>query len=556
MKPHAFAYLFTAVVLLAGCAGPGSQRGVTASVSTRQPLTRLGNYHFKVTARSVAAQRAFDRGLTLAYSFGHFAAEREFRRAAEADPDCAMAWWGVALVNGPHINFPLVPPPRGAAAWEAITRAKALAARTTPLEQDLIAALGKRYADPHPADRSGLDEAYATAMRGLYQKYPEQADVATLFAEAEMDLHPWNYWSREGEPRPWTPEIIAALERALRLSARHPGANHFYIHAMEASREPGKALASANRLGRLVPDSGHMVHMPSHIYARVGAWDKAAVANRRAMEADARYRAAYPRPGFYAMYMLHNAHFLAFVAMMRGDSAEAIRCARQVVAGVPEDFRQDYPGIADGYMAIVPETLMRFGRWQEILREPEPDPALPLARALWRFTRAAALNALERPEEAKAEQAAFEAASAQVPPESMMGNNYGTNLLAIAARVLAGEISAQAGAYSDAISHLGEAVKVEDTLVYDEPPTWIQPVRHTLGAVLLKAGKAPEAEAVYRDELRRNPENGWSLMGLRETLKRQNKFDEAQAVNARWKKAWAEADIKPPSTCYCQKLDS
>jgi tetratricopeptide (TPR) repeat protein len=419
----------------------------------------------------------------------------------------------------------------------------------------LIAALAKRYADPQPADRSGLDEAYATAMRGLYQKYPEQADVATLFAEAELDLHPWNYWSREGEPRPWTPEVIAALERALRLNPRHPGANHYFIHTMEASPEPARALAAANRLGRLVPDSGHMVHMPSHIYARVGQWEKAALANRKAMEADARYRAAYPRPGFYALYMMHNTHFLGFVAMMQGNSAEAIRCARQLVAGVPEDFRQEYPGVVDGFMAIVPETLMRFGRWEEILQEPEPDPGLPLARALWRFTRAAALSALDRPEQAKAEQALFEAALVQLPADSMMGNNYGTNLLAIASHVLSGEIAAKAGAYSDAISHLGEAVKVENTLVYDEPPTWIQPVRHTLGAVLLKADKAREAEIVYREELLRNPENGWSLMGLRDALKRQNKFDEALAVNARWKKAWTEADVKPPSTCYCQVLD-
>jgi len=544
-----------ASLLVAGCSSPDSHTHARSDVSADEVLPSLGSHHFKVSTRSPEAQRAFDRGLTLAYSFGHYAAEQEFRRAADLDPGLAMAWWGVALVNGPHINFPLVPPNKAAVAWEAIQKARSLAPGASALEQSLIAALGKRYAQPQPEDRSGLDQAYAEAMSEVWKQNPGNADIAALFAESSMDLHPWNYWQKDGQPQPWTPEILAALETAMKLNPRHPGANHYYIHAMEASRHPEKALAAADRLGGLVPHSGHMVHMPSHIYARVGRWEHAAESNRRAIQADQRYRAAYPRPGFYGIYLIHNAHFLSFVSMMQGDSAEAIQCARQVVNSIPPDFREEFPGIVDGFLAIVPETLMRFGRWEEILAEPEPEPGMPLSRALWRYTRAAALTSLDRLEEARKEQATFEEQFAQLPKDCMMGNNHGTNVLAIASLVLKGEIAAKTGQYDEAIAHLRAAAAIEDTLVYDEPPGWIQPTRHTLGAVLLKAGKPVEAEVVYQEELVRNPENGWSLMGLRDALKRQNKIADAEEVGARWKKAWASADVTPPSTCYCQRLE-
>jgi tetratricopeptide (TPR) repeat protein len=544
-----------AALLVAGCSSPNSHSNALPAAAVEVNLPRLGAHHFEVTTRSPEAQRAFDRGLTLAYSFGHYAAEQEFRRAAALDPDLAMAWWGVALVNGPHVNFPLVPPQKAVVAWDAVQKAKSLAPRASALEQALIDALGKRYAQPQPEDRSSLDQAYADAMREVWKQNPRSADIAALFAESVMDMHPWNYWQKDGQPQPWTVEIVTPLETALRLNPRHPGANHYYIHAMEASPHAAKAVAAADRLGPLVPDSGHMVHMPSHIYARVGQWEKAAESNRRAMQADQRYRAAYPRPGFYGLYMIHNAHFLSFVAMMQGDSAEAIQCARQAVAGIPQDFREEYPGIVDGFLAIVPETLMRFGRWEDILAEPEPENGMPLSRALWRYTRVAALTSLDRLDEARKEQADFEQRAADLPPASMMGNNHGSNLLKIASHVLKGEIAAKTGQYDEAITQLRAAAEIEDTLVYDEPPGWIQPTRHTLGAVLLKAGKPAEAEVVYQEELLRNPENGWSLMGLRDSLRRQDKFAEAEAADARWKKAWASADVTPPSTCYCQRLE-
>ncbi len=536
------------ILFLAGCA---TSREESGPPSTGR-LYHLGHHTFKVTTQSVEAQRAFDRGLTLAYAFSHRAAEDEFRRAAQADPDCAMAWWGVALVNGPHINFPAVPPDHAKTAWDALTRAKALAPKAGELERALIGALEKRYANPPPEDRGPLDNAYAAAMREVWRAHPENADVGTLCAEALMDLHPWDFWQQTGGAQPWTAEVLATLEQTLKFNPNHPGATHLYIHAVEASPKPERALAAANRLRDLVPGASHLVHMPAHIYARVGQWTDAARANERAMAADAVYRATFAQPGFYAMYMAHNTHFLAFTAMMRGRSADTIRLAREMVASVPEDFLKNYAPVADGYMIFVSEALMRFGRWEEILAEPQPRLGLPLSLALWHFTRAVALTALDRTEEARKEQAAFQATSAAVPKEWTFGNNSATPLLAIAANVLDGEMAAKAGRFDEAIAKLRAAVQIEDSLRYDEPPDWMQPVRHTLGAVLLRAGRAAEAEAAYREDLAKYPGNGWSLFGLSRSLVKQGKDSEARRVERRFLKAWADADLKLSSTCLCQ----
>ena len=512
----------------------------------------LGSHTYPITTASPEAQRAFDRGLTLSYAFSHGAAEKEFRRAAEIDPKCAMAWWGVALVNGPHINFPVVPPDKAKIAWEALTKARALAAGTGETEQALIEALGKRYADPQPEDRHPLDEAYAAAMREVWRAHPKDADVATLFAEAMMDLRPWDLWTGDGKPQPGTEEILATLEEALRLDSKHPGANHLYIHTVEASPDPAKGVAAADLLRDLVPGASHLVHMPSHIYARVGRWDEAAAANVRAMKADEAYRKAYPRPGLYAMYMAHNDHFFAYAAMMQGRSAEAIKAARKMVAGVPADFIRDYTPIVDGYMVFIPETLMRFGRWEEVLAEPEPAKDLPLSQAMWRFMRAVSLTALGRAEEAGREREAFQKAVSAVPKDWTFGNNPASMLLQIASKMLDGEMAAKADRFDESLKLLREAAAIEDGLKYDEPPDWMQPVRHTLGAVLMRASRYPEAERVYREDLARYPGNGWSLFGLWRSLKLQKKETEAAETEARFKKVWERADIKLGSTCYCQ----
>ena len=553
---HALTGALAAVALGApSCAGkekavPAAAKA--ASSGTATDSFNLGSHSYKVTTSSAGAQRAFDRGLTLAWAFDHGAAEREFRKAADLDPKLAMAWWGVALVNGPHINFPIVPPDNAKTAWEAWRRAKALAAGAGETEQALIDALGKRYADPQPEDRHPLDEAYAAAMRDVWKKHPNDADVATLFAEAAMDLRPWNLWTRDGRPQPGTEEILATLEAAMKLDPRHPGANHLYIHAVEASPEPAKGIAAADLLKNLVPGASHLVHMPSHIYARVGRWEAAAEANVRAMAADAAYREVHPKPGFYAMYMAHNDHFFAYAAMMQGRSAEALKAARAMVAAVPEEFLRDYGAIADGYMVFVPEALMRFGRWEEVLGEPEPRKELPLSRALWRFTRAVSLTALGRTEEAGREREAFRRAAAAVPEGYEFGNNKAADLMAIASHLLDGEMAAKRDRFSEAEKHLHEAVRVEDGLTYNEPPDWMQPSRHTLGAVLLRHGKYAEAEKVYTEDLARYPENGWSLFGLGRALRLQKKDTEAAGVEARFRKIWGRADISLGSTCFCQ----
>jgi len=489
--------------------------------------------------------------LNWTYGFAHHAAEQEFRRAAQADPSCAMAYWGIALVNGPHINFPMMRPENNTNAWEAITRAQELAVNCSLREQGLIRALSQRYAQSPPEDRGPLDQAYAEAMRKLWHQFPEDADIGALCAESAMDLHPWDLWKNE-LPQPWTDEILQTLERSLKLDPKHPGANHYYIHTVEASPTPGCGLRSADLLMTLVPDASHLVHMPAHIYARVGDWERAQLANERAMAVDQRYRAVYPRPGFYRVYMSHNTHFLAFVSMMRGESGSSVRLARAMIASIPDDFLKEYSAAADGFMVFVPEVLMRFGKWEELLREEAPRGNLPYSTAYWHFTRAVGLNALGLQAEAEVEKGRFLELKSKLPPEVSFGNNSGNDLLAIAEKVLTGEMLARQNRLDEAVAALREGVRLEDKLKYDEPPDWIQPVRHTLGAVLLRAKKAGEAEQVYRDDLKKWPRNGWALLGLKQSLSLQGRGTEAARVDAELKKAWANSDVKPMTSCYCQ----
>ncbi len=545
-------FLPSLILTVAVLAGLSARAEPPPGKPSMKALPNLGRHGFRITTTSPVAQRCFNRGLVLAYGFGHYAAEQEFRAALAADPRCAMAWWGIALVNGPHINFSVVPPDHAKTAWEALAKARGLAPGGTRLERGLIDALSARYANPQPEDRAALDVAYAAAMQALLPAFPQNAEVATLAAEAAMDVHPWDLWKPDGSPQSWTPEIVRALERALRIDSSHPGANHLLIHALEASRHPERALGAANRLRGLVPDASHLVHMPAHIYARVGRWKDAAQVNRDAVQADGRYLAAYPDPGAYAIYMAHNTHFLAYAAMMQGRSAETIGMARALLGAMSGDLPPDLIPLVDGFMNFTAEALMRFGRWEELLAEPEPKPEFVLAVAMRRFTRAVALTALGRTDEAKAEQQRFTAAAAAVPKDSKFGLNDSADLLAIAARVLEGEMAAKAKNYDAAITALREAVALEDRLRYDEPPDWMQPVRHTLGAVLLRAGKAREAEKVFRADLERYPENGWSLLGLRDALSKQGRIILARLAARRFERAWSTADVKPTAACYCQ----
>jgi tetratricopeptide (TPR) repeat protein len=522
-----------------------------AAAPTPVPLfDGLGSYSRTVSTASPEAQRYFDQGLAFMYAFNHDEAIRSFTRAAELDPDCAMAHWGVAIANGPHINNTAVPPERAAAAWAALGRARAASAGASTVEHALIEALAKRYADPQPADRAPLERAYAEAMRSVWQAHPGDADVGALFAESLADLRPWDLWTPEGQPQPGTGELIVTLERVIALQPAHPLANHLYIHAVEASPEPGRADAAADRLRHLQPGLGHMVHMPSHIDVRRGRWQQAIEANARAIEADRRYTARSPQQQFYRLYMAHNHHMLAYAAMMNGQSRLALETMREMVADIPADFFRANPW-ADGMMAMPLEVMMRFGQWQAILAEPEFPDYAPFSRALRHYARAVALAASDDMDGARREQTAFQAARAAVPDTTTFGNNTATALLDVAERLMRGELLYRAGQVDAGLAMLADAVAHEDRLRYDEPPGWIQPVRHPYGAALLQAGKIAQAEAVFREDQRRQPGNGWGLYGLMRTLQLQGKQEEADAVGRDFELAWAKADIRIKSPCLC-----
>ncbi len=541
-----------ALVLAVSCAGPAAPPALESRTDT--PLYEgLGPHVRKVTTSSPQAQRYFDQGLNFLYAFNHDEAIRAFRKAAEIDPSCAMAHWGIAYANGPHINNPAVPESREKAAYEAVAVARQHLDGATAVEKALIEALASRYAWPQPEDRGPLDRAFAEAMEGVWASHPDDPDVGSLYAEALMNLHPWDLWNADGSPKEWTPPIVALLEEVLAKAPSHPLALHLYIHAVEASSEPGRADAAADTLRDLMPGLGHMVHMPSHIDVRRGRWEEAIVANTRAMAADHAYQRKSPEQDFYRLYMAHNHHMRAFAAMMVGKSALALDSVREMVAEMPADWLRENASWADGWVAMPLEVLMRFGRWDEILAEPEPPEYLPLSRALRHYARGVAYAAMDEVDKARAEQKAFLEARTEVSPEATFGNNKSTDILGVAEALLEGEILYRAGEQEKGFASLREAVKREDALRYDEPPDWIQPVRHPLGAALLRSGRYAEAEQVFREDLARLPGNGWSLFGMGRALRLQGKDDEAAVYEAKFAEAWKAADVKIASPCFCQR---
>ena len=546
------------------CASPDRSRAVASSEpnsAAPEPgqsnpagprlFGNLGHWHRPVTTGSKEAQVWFDQGLALAYGFNHGEAIRSYREAARLDPTCAMAWWGIAYCSGPHINNPAMTEEASAAAWEAVQKAVAAAPGGTPVEQALIGALAKRYSADPKADRAPLDQAYADAMRAVWKTYPNDPDVGTLCAESLMDLHPWDLWTHDGKPKEYTPEIVETLEKVLAMAPEQPGANHFYIHTVEASSRPERGVPSADRLRTLVPGAGHLVHMPAHIYIRVGRFEDASEANIQAMKVDKAYRALSPDQGFYRIYMAHNPQFLAFTSMMEGRYAAALEAARTMVAEMPPEFVKENAGFVDPVLALEIEVYLRFGRWDEILNVPEFPDYLPVCRAFRHFARGAALAATSKLGAARDELAALQEGTAKLPEDTIWLNNKAKQVLNLGVKVLSGEIAAREGRTDVAVTLLREAAKLEDALIYDEPPDWMQPTRHTLGAVLLRAGRAEEAEAVYREDLVRYPENGWSLWGLKRALELRKSEKEASEIGKRFKKAWKRADVKLDTTCFC-----
>jgi tetratricopeptide (TPR) repeat protein len=511
----------------------------------------LGSQGRKVTTSSADAQKYFDQGLCFLYAFNHDEAIRSFRRAAAIDPNCAMTWWGISVASGPHINNPVVSKENARAAWDALTKARAATA-AGPVEKELIEALGKRYADPQPDDRKPLDEAYAAAMRDVWKAHPDDADAGALFAESMMDLRPWDLWMADGKPQPGTDEVVATLEAVLAKHPNHPLALHLYIHAVEASPTPERAIRPANRLRNLQPGLGHLVHMPSHIDVRTGNWSQAIEANAKAIDADRKYRERSPQQGFYRVYMAHNHHMLAYAAVMRGQSAKALAAINDMARGIPPEFVKQNAPLVDGFTAMPLELLVRFGRWEEVLAAPEPPDFLPIARTLRHCARAIAYAAKKDVENSRTERDAFLKARESVAKEARFGNNTAADLLAVAEKLLAGEILYREGTVEESLAALREGVRLEDALRYSEPPDWIHPLRHVLGATLLAEGRAADAEKVYRDDLKKLPDNGWSLFGLARSLRLQKKDDEAKQIEVRFQKAWADADIKISSSCFCQ----
>jgi tetratricopeptide (TPR) repeat protein len=497
----------------------------------------LGSHHKAVGTRVPLAQQYFDQGLRLVYGFNHAEAIRSFTRATELDPACAMCWWGIAYAYGPHVNAGM-DSASGVKAYQAAQKALSQSRNGSPSEQAYIRAVAARYAAVPPTNRAALDSAYARGMADAARKDPNDLDAAALYAESLMDLRPWNYWTPEGKPYPGTEEIVRQLERVIARNPEHPAACHYYIHAIEAVN-PEKAVPCAERLARLMPGVGHMVHMPAHIYIRVGRYKEAAASNVHAIHTDETFIEGQKPTTVYSLaYYPHNIHFLAFASTMAGQSAQALEAARRLKSKVNLDVARQVPMLQE----MVPYyvlTLTTFGRWDDVLAEPLPpaDIRAPLAMAY--YARGVAYAAKGQPAQARTALDTVKAIDAATPADAPEKTP-----ISIAPHALMGEIATRSGKFDEGVAHFREALKIEDAGLYFEPPKWYYPIRESLGAALLKAGQSAEAEAVYREDLKRFPENGWSLFGLAAALRAQGKSAEAAAVDRRFSKAWSAADLR------------
>lgn len=525
--------------------------GPTGALAPR--LLKLGNHQFPVSTTNTDAQLFINQGLNLSYAFNHAEAGRAFREAARLDPNLAMAYWGQALVLGPNVNAPMDPNAE-APALELIRKAMSLKAKASPREQAYIQALSERYSG-NAADRNERNRAYAESMRQLQQKFPDDLDAATLYAESMMDLRPWGYWTRDGQPYEGMGEVVTLIEKVIEKNPLHPGALHLYIHLVEATDKVDKAEGPADRLLTLMPAAGHMVHMPAHIYHRVGRYSDAVRSNELAIAADEDYITQCQAQGLYPMgYYPHNIHFLWFAATADGRSKLSIDSARKAASKVSDEALKQVSLMA--IFRIVPYfALTRFGKWDDMLREPEPPAFSPYSRGMWHYGRGIAFVRKGELEKANQELVKTkELLSDKALEQTLFSPNTGLAVLSIAPEVLAGEIEAAKKNYEKAILHLERAVRLEDALVYTEPAEWHYPPRQALAAVLLQANRPAEAETVYWADLKRNRNNGWSLYGLMKALQAQGKKDEAALVEARFKKSWERADITLSDSRFGQQI--
>lgn len=515
-------------------------RGVTL-------LDGLIDLQFPITTDSQAAQDFFNQGLVLTYGFDHADAEVSYQEAARHDPDAAMAYWGASFVLGPNINAPMNPAD-GPRAYALSRKAQALAKKVSAKERALIEALATRYASETPADRSSLDQAFVDAMRQVYRRYPEDPNIAALFAESLMDLHPWNYWTEDDQAQPWTPEIRGVLEKLIAENPRHPHGHHLYIHLLENSPTPEATIKSADIIRNLVPAAGHLVHMAGHAYYAAGLYHDCSLVNEEAIGVDKVLKAAFDTEGLYQLaYMPHNLHFLLASYMMEGRSREAVAASRTLSAGVDRKMMRQ-PGLESlQHFYLTPYyALVRFGRWDEILIEPAPSEDLKYPRAMWHYARGMAFTRKGQNGPAEAELAKLKSLAADEGMAEMKiwDLNKVTDLLGVASEALAGEIAAARGAKEDAVAHFERGIALQDKLAYDEPPTWYYPVRQSMGTLLLDLDRVAEAETVFRTDLRKNPENPWALYGLAQALKAQGKNTLAADAEQRFRRAWARADVK------------
>ena len=529
-------------VLLSGLlvAEWASTFGVGRARAEATLFDNLGTLHHEITTTSELAQKYFDQGLRLVYAFNHEEAITAFTEASRLDPDAPMPYWGVALSLGPNINSAMDAKAETRAA-DAIHKAAARLVMATPRERAYVEALATRYSSKKSSSRKGRDEAYAKAMRRLASEFPDDVDAAVLFAESMMVLRPWDYWRADGRPQPGTEDIVATLEAALGRDPNHPGACHYYIHAVEASPDPQRALACATRLPSLMPGAGHLVHMPAHIFMRVGRYRDASERNVHAATVDREYLLHHPLEGNYATgYYAHNLHFLNASLAMEGRSVEAAQVARDLLGKISVDEIAKEPSL-EWYAPTLLLTMARFGQWGELIRQPPPPKELRFTTGLWHYVRGLAFAATTRFGSAEGELLNLRKSLKALARVKTTEGKLSRTLLKVAERVLVGEMAARRGEYEAGIQALREALQLEATLPYSEPPFWFQPVRHNLGAVLLLAGRPGDAESVYREDLRLNPENGWALHGLVHSLQAQRK--DAAQEEARLRTAWAQADI-------------
>ncbi|MGR8948973.1 MAG: hypothetical protein ACU84Q_13075 [Gammaproteobacteria bacterium] len=524
---------------------------LTATAPIAPKLTGLGEHVFPITVANEESNYFFQQGFRLTLGFNHSEALRSFKEAIRLDNDNAMAYWGWAMALGPNLNL-WMQPEVVTSAYEAMQKAVSLKAKVTPRERAFIEAAAVRFTNDPEQDRKPLDRAYAEAMAKVVEQFPEDADALTFYAAALMNTNPWDYWYRDGSPKPGTEAILASLQKALSINPTHAGAHHYLIHAVEAHR-PELGVRSADALGSLMPGAGHLVHMPSHIFMRVGRYGDSYDANALAIKADEGYITQCRAQGIYPLgYYPHNIHFLAWSAMFQGRSAEALKAAREVAVKIKPTAEENLFGLYESFASQPLYVMVRFGKWQEILAEKSPNESSIFMNGVFHYARGLAFTHTGNAEEAADELNRLKGIREEVEKDSKyhVGFAAAGTLLLIAEQVLSAELAAKQGDIERGIAYAERGVRLQESLLYNEPPDWYFPVRHILGALLLDAGRPAEAEAVYWADLHDNPNNGFSLYGLQRALTAQGKADVGAEISQRFEKAWAAADVELSSSRF------